>query len=93
MKFRDWIFIFILASANGFIVPKSAWIVFIIFWLSSTVLEIIKQKKGKQKMTKKQAKEKAKQARVLVPFNTGTRTMKSAKYPTRQERKKIREEW
>ena len=47
MKFRDWIFIFILASANGFIVPKSAWIVFIIFWLSSTVLEIIKQKKGK----------------------------------------------
>ena len=40
-------------------------------------------------MTKKQAKEKAKQARVLVPFNTGTRTMKSAKYPTRQERKKI----
>ena len=40
-------------------------------------------------MTKKQVKEKAKQARVLVPFNTGTRTMKSAKYPTRQERKKI----
>lgn len=40
-------------------------------------------------MTKKQAKEKAKQARVLVPFNTGVRTMKSAKYPTRQERKKI----
>ena len=43
-------------------------------------------------MTKKQAKEKAKQARVLIPFNTGIRTMKSAKYPTRQERKKIREE-
>ena len=40
-------------------------------------------------MTKKQAKEKVKQARVLIPFNTGTRTMKSAKYPTRQERKKI----
>ena len=45
-------------------------------------------------MTKKQAKEKAKQSRVLVPFNTGTRTMKSAKYPTRQERKKIRwDQW
>lgn len=44
------------------------------------------------KMTKKQAKEKAKQSRVLVSFNTGTRTMKSAKYPTRQERKRIREE-
>lgn len=43
-------------------------------------------------MTKKQAKEKAKQSRVLVPFNTGIRTMKSVKYPTRQERKKIREE-
>jgi hypothetical protein len=44
-------------------------------------------------MTKKQAKEKAKQARVIVPFNIGTRTMKSAKHPTRQERKRIREEW
>ena len=44
-------------------------------------------------MTKKQEKEKAKQARVLISFNTGTRTMKSVKYPTRQERKKIREEW
>ena len=40
-------------------------------------------------MTKKQAKEKARQARVVVLFNTGTRTMKSAKHPTRQERKKI----
>jgi len=44
-------------------------------------------------MTKKQAKEKAKKARVLVPFNTGTRTMKSAKHPSRQESKRIREEW
>lgn len=39
-------------------------------------------------MTKKQLKEKNKKNRVLVPFNTGTRTMKSAKYPTRQENKK-----
>lgn len=38
-------------------------------------------------MTKKQAKEKAKQARVLVPFNTGTRTMKSAKNPSRKNLK------
>ena len=40
-------------------------------------------------MTKKQMKAKNNKNRVLVPFNTGTRTMKSAKYPTRQERKKI----
>ena len=40
-------------------------------------------------MTKKQLKEKNKKNRILVPFNTGTRTMKSAKYPSRQERKKI----
>lgn len=39
-------------------------------------------------MTKKQLKEKNKKNRVLVPFNTGTRTMKSAKYPTRQQLKR-----
>lgn len=39
-------------------------------------------------MTKKQLKEKNKKNRVLVPFNTGTRTMKSAKYPTRAEQKR-----
>ena len=39
-------------------------------------------------MTKKQLKEKNKKQRVLVPFNTGTRTMKSAKYPTRQQLKR-----
>ena len=39
-------------------------------------------------MTKKQLKEKIKKNRVLIPFNTGTRTMKSAKYPNRQENKK-----
>ncbi len=40
-------------------------------------------------MTKKQMKAKNNKNRVLVPFNIGTRTMKSAKYPTRQERKKM----
>ena len=39
-------------------------------------------------MTKKQKKEYNKKNRVLVPFNTGTRTMKSAKYPTRQQLKR-----
>ena len=39
-------------------------------------------------MTKKQKKEQNKKNRVLVPFNTDTRTMKSAKYPTRQEQKR-----
>lgn len=38
-------------------------------------------------MTKKQQKEKNKKNRVLVPFNIGTRDMKSKKYPTRQEQK------
>ena len=47
------------------------------------------QKVRNEKMTKKQLKAKNNKNRVLVPFNTGTRTMKSAKYPTRQERKKI----
>ncbi len=39
-------------------------------------------------MTKKQQKEKNKKNRVLVPFNTGTRNMKSKKYPTRQQLKR-----
>ena len=39
-------------------------------------------------MTKKQLKAKNNRNRVLVPFNTGTRTMKSAKYPSRQAIKK-----
>ena len=39
-------------------------------------------------MTKKQQKEKNKKNRVLVPFNTGTRDMKSKKYPTRQQLKR-----
>lgn len=38
-------------------------------------------------MTKKQMREIAKKQRVWVPFNTGTRTMKTEKYPTRQARK------
>lgn len=43
----------------------------------------------KKDMTKKAWKEMQKAHRVQVTMNTGTRTMKSAKYPTRQERKKI----
>ena len=39
-------------------------------------------------MTKKQQKAKNAKNRVLIPFNTGTRTHKSSKYPTRQESKK-----
>lgn len=39
-------------------------------------------------MTKKQKKEQNKKNRILVPFNIGTRDMKSAKYPTRQEQKR-----
>ena len=39
-------------------------------------------------MIKKQQKEKNKKNRVLVPFNTGTRDMKSKKYPTRQQLKR-----
>ena len=42
----------------------------------------------KKSMTKKAWKEKQKRNRVFNGFNTGTRTMKSAKYPTRQEQKK-----
>jgi len=40
-------------------------------------------------MTKKQWKELQKQRRVFVDQNLGTREMKTAKHPTRQERKKI----
>lgn len=39
-------------------------------------------------MTKKQKKEQNKKNRVLVSFNTGTRDMKSKKYPTRQQLKR-----
>ena len=38
-------------------------------------------------MTKKAYKELQKLNRVSVSMNTGTRTMKSAKYPSRQENK------
>jgi len=43
----------------------------------------------KKKMTKKAWLEKQKEQRVLNGFNTGTRTMKSAKYPSRAERKNL----
>ena len=46
----------------------------------------------KKRMTKKAWKEKQKKLRVVNGFNTGTRDMKSEKYPTRQERKKIKED-
>ena len=42
----------------------------------------------KKRMTKKALKEYYKSQRVTNGFNTGTRDMKSAKYPTRQEQKK-----
>ena len=42
----------------------------------------------KKSMTKKQWKEKQKKNRVLNGFNTGTRDMKSSKYPTRAEQKR-----
>ena len=38
--------------------------------------------------TKKEWKEKAKQNRVLVGFNTGIRTFKDKKHPTRAEMKR-----
>lgn len=40
-------------------------------------------------MTKKQLKEKNKKNRLLIPFNTGTRTHKSAKDYDRKKYKKI----
>lgn len=42
----------------------------------------------KKSMTKKAWKERQKRNRVLNGFNTGTRIMKSEKYPSRQEQKK-----
>ena len=50
---------------------------------------ILLSESEEQKMTKKQIKEKNRKNRVLIPFNTGTRTMKSNKYPTRQKLKKM----
>lgn len=47
----------------------------------------------KKAMTKKAWREKQKVLRVVSTMNLGTRDMKSAKYPTRQERKRIREEY
>ena len=43
--------------------------------------EVIKMEKNLQKksMTKKQWKEEQKKNRLLIPMNTGTRTMKTAK--------------
>ena len=46
----------------------------------------------KKAMTKKVWKEKQKTLRVVSGMNLGTRDMKSAKYPTRQERKRIKED-
>lgn len=42
----------------------------------------------KKSMTKKKYLELQKKYRVTNGFNTGTRDMKSEKYPSRQERKK-----
>ena len=46
------------------------------------------KEKGGDPMTKKQKKAKNAESRVLVPFNTGTRDMKSPKDFNRQELKK-----
>ena len=43
-------------------------------------------------MTKKAWQELQKQRRVFIDQNLGTRDMKTAKHPTRQERKKIPED-
>lgn len=45
------------------------------------------------KMGKKQKKAYYSNQRVMNGFNTGTRTMKSAKYPNRQTRKKIPQDY
>ena len=43
---------------------------------------------------KNRRKEQAKKQRVLVLMNTGTRTHKTDKYPSRQQRKQdVRKEW
>lgn len=47
----------------------------------------------RKSMTKKEYKELQKKYRVTNGFNTGTRDMKSAKYPSRQERKREVEKW
>ena len=41
------------------------------------------------KMSKKEKRTYYSKNRVLVGFNTGTRTMKSVKYPSRQKQKDI----
>ena len=43
----------------------------------------------KRRMTKKQWKEKQKAFRVMNGFNTGTRDMKSEKYPSRARQKEL----
>ena len=43
----------------------------------------------KKSMTKKAWLEKQKEQRVVNGFNTGTRTMKSEKYPSRARQKEI----
>lgn len=48
-----------------------------------------KHNKGKIKMTKKQIKEKNRKNRVMVGFNTGTKTFKSAKDYDRKKEKEI----
>jgi hypothetical protein len=48
----------------------------------------MKKMYDKKSMTKKAWKEKQKQNRVVNGFNTGTRTMKTAKNPTRADFKK-----
>jgi predicted secreted protein len=56
---------------------------------SSSLYDTIGYRKGDKTMTKKQIKEKNKKNRVMVNFNTGTRTFKSAKDYSRKDGKEI----
>ena len=47
----------------------------------------------KKRMSKKELKEYYKQFRAVNGFNTGTRDMKTEKYPTRARQKEMMREW
>ena len=51
-------------------------------------METPQEREDKKSMTKKQWLELQKKQRQVNGFNTGTRDMKSEKYPTRQQRKR-----
>jgi predicted secreted protein len=55
----------------------------------TSLFDTIESKKRRKKMTKKQIKEKNRKNRVIVGFNTGTRTFKSAKGYDRKKEKEF----